>query len=626
MTTGGHDRPADQLGHQLAPIEARQEREALPWDRLQGETAKQFAAFEVFRQLDASERTVREVMRRQNLRSPRKLYSWCTMNHWRARALAWDEHQAREQQRVAKQALVEMSEAHTRTLQYTQAIVNMHLERVVAQVRQQLEGDPGAVPDYLNARELIRWVHESQHLEAAARNRTLELSGPHGLAGAVASGFAHQQQTNTLEAWRAAYIEPERTFLPHQKQRLLIHSAARFCCAVAGVQSGKTSGTAIAFHKRIQDDAPRLRAKGEAGFYWLIAPNSLVGEVMCEAFESYAPPGMIEGRKGRGSGMTWTLTDGTRVQFRSAEKADTLVARRLHGAWCDEFTLLKRDVWVTSVRQRLVTTNGWCLFSGTPRGKNWAYDEIWRRADQDDDRHDPDYEGFTWWSEENPQISQSEIEAAERQLPAAYFKREYRASWESFHGQIYEDWNHDTMVVRGLRRQLPPFATKVCMGIDWGFGAPGAVVVGRKLPTGAWHVVEEVQRAGKLPSWWNDEIARMWEEHRVTEIYADPEDAGRIAELRALGLPIVPANNAVHQGIRHVASLIKQGLFAVDKGCPLTAKHLESYHWATDSQGNQREHPVKENDHLPDACRYMTYSEDTVTFEVTQSGYGSAKD
>lgn len=600
---------------------SRVAREEPAWNRLEGETAKQFAAFELYRQLSPSDRTVAAVARALNSRSMNKLYQWCGNNHWRARALAWDEHQAVVQQRAAEQAIRSMTEDHCRSLEYVTAIANLHLDRTLRQLRSQATTDENFVPDFLDAKDIISWVKNAQTLEVSARQRNLELTNPNRHVGSNLTGPGGKP--NSLEAWHKTYVEPERTFVPHKKQRAMIHSTARFVVSVAGVQSGKTSGTAIKFWKRILSDRRELRRQGEVGFYWLIAPNSIVGEVMREAFVQFAPPGEIVGHNK--TEQTWTLSDGGRVQFRSAEKSETLVARRLDGAWLDEFTLMKPGIWLTSLRQRFVTRQGWCLFSGTPRGKNWAWDEIWRRCLRTDDISDPDYEGFTWHSEENPLIPQEEIEAAKRQLPIAYFNREYRAAWESFHGQIYQAWS-TAHQIKGLASKPMPLGTYTVMGVDWGFAAPGCVVVVRVLPGGQRHIVEEVYAADQLPSWWNAKIEELWRKHRVKTIWADPEDAGRIAELKTLGMPIKRANNEVHRGIRTVAKLINQALLMADKKkCPVTCQQLEAYHWKENRRGVRSEHPAKENDHACDAVRYAVQSDEEGERVQETSGYGSAK-
>lgn len=556
------------------------------WERQAGETAKAFAAFELYRGMPATERSGAKVAQQLG-RAKQLIDRWSSANSWVVRVRAWDDHLAAA---AREEAVVEL-----------ERMVKRHANLAVGFLGKVTRRLQSMQPDDLQPRDLVQWTKVATDLERMSRG---QLVGDQDTQGQAAGAFSTEEQ------WRRTYVCPEGAFIPHRLQRDAINSDARFLALVAGVQSGKTAGSAIAFWRRILSDRRRLAEAGDLGFYWMVAPNSIVGEVMVEAFEEFAPPGEILRTRGQRSGRTWELRDGTRVQFRSAEKADRLVARRCHGAWLDEFTLLSKDVWVTSVRQRLATTGGWAIFSGTPRGRNWAWEEVWRRALPDDDKHDQDYEGFTWPSSENPAVSREEVEAARRQLPAAYFRREWEASWEAFHGQIYEAWSKVLMQVDllgGVTAELMPPARTV-MGVDWGFANPGALVVARQLVDGRWEVVEEVQESGKLPGWWQTKITDLWRKWKVETIWCDPEDAGRIAALVADGLPARKANNDVHAGIRHLAALMAQQRLRVDRTCTKLADQVEAYHWKEDRSGRRSEQPVKENDHLCDALRYSIFS------------------
>ena len=554
-----------------------------PWERLPSETPEQFAAFEVYRKLKPSERSVRRVRDAKGLKTKHRMDTWCSKNRWVSRAAAWDDELARVERMATKEAVKDMARRH--------ASISINMLSKVAKRLSMLD------PSELRPKDIVEFTKAATQLERVSRGDLEERFESEAPEGDVA------------DEWRTKFIQPEGTFLPHKLQRQAIISESRYIVLVAGVQSGKTAGSGIAFWRRILDEREKLKEKNDIGFYWLIAPNSIVGEVMCEAFEQFAPNGEIVKATGQKSGRTWELRDGTRVQFRSAEKADKLVGRRVHGAWLDEFTLLSKDVWVTSVRQRLATTSGWAIFSGTPRGRNWAWEEVWRRTIASDDKADKEYAGFTWHSKENPAISQAEVESARRQLPPAYFRREWEASWESFHGQVYDRWlpaKHHIDITHSELMRLP--AVSVAIGIDWGFATPGAAVVARELADGSWQVIEEVQKQGMLPEWWQEKIAELWKKHHAKVIWCDPEDAARIATLTEEGLPAKRANNDVHRGIRYISSLMQRDMILVDKSCKVLSNQLTDYHWKQYSGGARSEDPVKENDHLCDALRYAIYS------------------
>lgn len=606
------------------------------WERKPGEGLKAFHAFETYLRLGVS-RTHADVSARigQKPNSVRKLAG---RFGWRARIAAWETHCARIRLGEA--------EAEISTMAKRQALVGGNMMVLagdaIAKWGKHLQEEKNK-GELLPLKDVASLVKIGSDLEMKARG-ILALEDPavqaafvrasFGRAGAAVENFLDGRAAEVAGAvsleeaararWVQTYIQPEGSFLPHRMQSSAIRSSARFAVLVAGIQSGKTAGGAIKFWNQIEEDRASLQAKGVQGFYWMIAPNAPIGEVMCEAFEDFAPDGELLKSSGQTSNRLWTLRDGTRVQFRSGEHADKLVGRTVHGAWLDEFTILKEAVWTVSVRQRLATTNGWAIFTGTPRGQNWAYNEIWRRALKTDDSYDSEFEGFTWPSIENPRIDRKEVESARRQLPAAYFRREWEASWEAFHGQIYTGWG-SKYEIEGLSDRPVPQGSVAYGGKDFGFSNPGCLLVGHLLPNGQWWIVDEVYANEKLPGWWVKEVAEVWRRRRVKKFWMDPAEPGQIGTMVDEGIPAEGAPNAVGEGIRHVAQLIEQGRILVDKNrCPNLCSQLRSYKWKEDKRG-RKEEPVKENEHACDGLRYLLMGWRDQRPPSKVSGYGSAK-
>ena len=82
----------------------------------------------------------------------------------------------------------------------------------------------------------------------------------------------------------------------------------------------------------------------------------------------------------------------------------------------------------------------------------------------------------------------------------------------------------------------------------------------------------------------------------------DPSAASFIALLKKRGkYRVVPADNAVADGIRETASCMAQGKIKINPECKSVVKELMGYVW-DDKAGEDK--PVKENDHAMDAMRY----------------------
>lgn len=99
----------------------------LVWEQQPGESAKAFAAFAVYRDMQ-SERSVRAVARNLN-KSVTQMGEWSAKHHWVSRAVAHDLHQDRIRREAADKAVRQMGERHA-------AIAGAGLAKVTARIQQ----------------------------------------------------------------------------------------------------------------------------------------------------------------------------------------------------------------------------------------------------------------------------------------------------------------------------------------------------------------------------------------------------------------------------------------------------------------------------------------------------------
>lgn len=88
----------------------------------------------------------------------------------------------------------------------------------------------------------------------------------------------------------------------------------------------------------------------------------------------------------------------------------------------------------------------------------------------------------------------------------------------------------------------------------------------------------------------------------------DPSAASFIAELRARGVYVIPADNDVPDGIRKTASLIQRRVILVCEQCSCLLDEMGTYRWDDKAALNGTEKPLKQNDHSVDALRYYVNS------------------
>lgn len=149
------------------------------------------------------------------------------------------------------------------------------------------------------------------------------------------------------------------------------------------------------------------------------------------------------------------------------------------------------------------------------------------------------------------------------------------------------------------------------MSIDYGTQNAFAALLWAKYG-GVWFVVREYYYSGrdtgiqKTDNEYADDLDRFTEgigsPQDKLHVVIDPSAASFIALLRKRGkYRVIPADNAVADGIRETASCMAQGKIKIDPSCKNLIRELQGYVW-DDSAGEDR--PVKENDHACDALRY----------------------
>ena len=90
----------------------------------------------------------------------------------------------------------------------------------------------------------------------------------------------------------------------------------------------------------------------------------------------------------------------------------------------------------------------------------------------------------------------------------------------------------------------------------------------------------------------------------VDETYLNDTDLSKasfIATMRAAGMRVRPARNEVLDGIRHVATAMREGTVGVGRGCKALADELAGY---VRDERSEVDRPVKVADHARDALRY----------------------
>lgn len=298
-------------------------------------------------------------------------------------------------------------------------------------------------------------------------------------------------------------------------------------------------------------------------------------------------------------------------------------ARGLRIAACviDEFQDVKPGILDEVIRPAMADTPGSeLLLTGTPKGKiNHLC-----RVDQDTARL-VDGASFHFETLDNPHIDRAEVARAEATQDPRIFRQEFKASYEDFPGQIF-----DNLSDRHLLSELPELAFDlVTLGVDWGDVNPALAVTGRA--DGRWYVLDTWHNSTGLnvmPETHLERAIAMVQRWGVKEAYCGHDRPTSIQiwrnALRPLGVL------KVGKGIMDISRRngILNGLLYHDR--LFLAPHLtgfkdklSSYHRRTDKNGAVLEEVApSQDDHEIDAC---VYSACTVVHREETMHQGASK-
>lgn len=221
----------------------------------------------------------------------------------------------------------------------------------------------------------------------------------------------------------------------------------------------------------------------------------------------------------------------------------------------------------------------------------------------------------------------------------------------SYRGRIYPKFHKMHMTDEPLERLLVP-GMYHRRSIDWGFGEDNAFCClwGAKTGSGHWLVYDEYYSTNQDMTV-HDHLKEIADRHAWPDgnpmygvTYADPSDPGNIRLASQFNqynreyqnFNMQSASNRVLEGIEYMRWLMKPDAngrprFMVHRpNCPWLVKQLKSYRWRAGTEGGRnptdaKMAPLKKDDHAPDACRYLVFSEANQT-GITPQGVQRTKD
>lgn len=400
----------------------------------------------------------------------------------------------------------------------------------------------------------------------------------------------------------------------HRGQQAFINDPSMFRAAVAGIGGGKTEvGAFEAIRHCVRYPgmtglviAPTYRMLGRSTRLVLLKVARWWGDLL--GVKEHKAESRVEFTNIRNK-----HGDCSAIYFGHAQDPDSLRAVEVGFFWIDEAPLCSQDAFRVAmgrIRQPGVPHRGW--ITGTPKGRNWVYRTFVEGRDDWPDKRRKAYGFHTWRTHANP-LYQAEPEfltalEAEYGIGTDFYAQEIEASFVTFAGLVYKDYAPERHDIPG---PTPRFV-RVAAGVDWGYRAPGCIVVLAEDGAGNVWLVDEVYERNKVVSGdpgndWIAEAKALQKRWGVQAFFCDPEDPNAIQNFLMAGLPVFQADNRRMPGVKAVQALLATTrLRLLEHAAPNVVTEFGQYHWRSDRDGNPVEDadPAKEFDHAMDALRY----------------------
>ena len=274
--------------------------------------------------------------------------------------------------------------------------------------------------------------------------------------------------------------------------------------------------------------------------------------------------------------------NGNLLEFISVDQPQKIRGRKRNCLWLNEANEFTYEDWQQLI---LRTTEKIYLDYNPSDPYSWIYDKVVVRDDCT-------FIKSTYRA--NPFLDEDTIDEIERlkDLDPDY--------WQVY--GLGEIGSVQTMIFRKFELVDEVQGRLVGYGLDFGFtNSPSALVAVYQADDNLY--IKEMLYEKRLT---NTDLANKLREFRIdrqSEIVGDSAEPKTIEEIYRQGFNIKPAKKGagIHLGIdimrRYKLHITKDSLNAI--------KEFRSYKWATDKNGDVLNTPVKINDHLVDATRYL---------------------
>ena len=241
------------------------------------------------------------------------------------------------------------------------------------------------------------------------------------------------------------------------------------------------------------------------------------------------------------------LQTGGQIVFRSLDNPNNVRGYTADGVVMDEAAFIKGEAWLEVLRPMLIDTGGWAWGIGTPKGRNWFYDEFRKAQDHDD---------YMAWQIptrgvkvvdgelvpnphplENPDVPFSEIVQMWRSMPQRVFEQEILGVFHDDAGGVFRR----VMESATAAPQAAPIPHhEYVFGVDWGQSGDFTAVAVIDVTAASCVYLDRFNQIGYAVQM--GRLRALYERFRPRVIVAEANSMGRplVEQMQRDGLPVMP--------------------------------------------------------------------------------------
>ena len=306
------------------------------------------------------------------------------------------------------------------------------------------------------------------------------------------------------------------------------------------------------------------------------------------------------------SDLTITLVNGSRIYLRSGDNPDNLRGVSMDYLVMDEAAMIDQKMWTEVCRPALSDRQGHAMFITTPQGKgSWIYD-LWQGAHGQEN-----YSAFQFTTIQGGNVLPEEIEAARNELDEKSFRQEYEASFETYAGAIYYNWDSSVHI----QKQDVDFKKNEILHVGMDFNVSPIVAIITRVNGNEISVIDEIAMEGSNTFEMAEELTNRYPDNRMW-IYPDASgqarktssntsdhhilrNAGFILKVKNINPPVKDRIASVNASLKTTDGSVK---IHVDPKC----KHLiKCISGQTYKEGTRIPDKTGNLDHAMDAFGYL---------------------